>query len=170
MNKYVSTGVVLATVVMMGAGCASYRLGTTLPGDIKTISVPVFINDTKEPLLETPTTSATVNEFQREGTLSVRRQDQADTLLEVTLTALEIEPLRYSREENLTGVQYRMKIHAHMVFSKMGAEKEVLLERKVIGEETYFLIGDMSSSKRRAIPEAARDLAHHMVESIVEYW
>ena len=170
MSKYLPLGVLLAAITIGSGGCAGYQLGSTLPDDIKTVSVPVFLNETKEPLLETPTTQATVSEFQREGTLRVRKQDQADTLLEVTLIHFELEPLRYSREENLTGVQYRMKVRAHMVFSRLLPEKEILLERDVIGEETYLLVGDMTSSKRRAIPEASRDLAHHIVESIVEYW
>ena len=142
--------------------------GTTLPKGLESVHVPIFINDTKEPLLETATTQATIQEFQREGTMKISK-DQADTLLEVTLTDFVLEPLRYRKDESLTGQEYRVRIYATMTFSKTRPEKNVMLEKKIIGEATFLLTTDLSSGKLTALPAAAQNLGYHIVNNIVEY-
>ena len=97
-------------------------------------------------------------------------KDQADTLLEVTLTDFVLEPLRYRRDESLTGREYRIRIYADMVFSKTLPEKTVMINKRVIGEATFILVGDLSSSKQTALPDATRNLGYHIVNNIVEYW
>lgn len=131
------------TFALISSGCGGYRLGTTLPDGLKSVHVPMFINKTKEPLLENSATQATLQEFQREGTMKVAK-DQADTLLEVTLTDFVLEPLRYRRDESLTGREYRIRIYADMVFSKTLPEKTVMINKRVIGEATFILVGDRS--------------------------
>ena len=171
MNRCIRTVLVVLTLVLISFGCRSigYNLGTTLPEGLRSVQVPIFINETKEPLLEAVATQATLEEFQREGTMKVSN-DQADTLLEVTLTDFVIEPLRYRKDESLTGQEYRIRIYANMVFSKTKPEKAIMIKKRVIGEATFLLVGDLSSSKLTALPAATKNLGYHIVNNIVEYW
>ena len=171
MNRYTKSILAILTLVLISNGCTQlgYNLGTTLPEGLRSVHVPIFINGTKEPLLETIATQATLQEFQREGTMKVAKEN-ADTLLEVTLTDFVLEPLRYRKNENLTGQEYRMRIYANMVFSKILPEKTIMIEKRVIGEATFLLVGDLSSSKLTALPDAAKNLGYHIVNNIVEYW
>ena len=169
MNRYTKNILTVLTLALIGTGCGGYRLGTTLPEGLETVHVPIFINDTKEPLLETAATQATLQEFQREGTMKIAK-DQADTLLEVTLTDFVLEPLRYRQDESLTGQEYRIRIYADMVFSKIKPEKNIMIKKRVIGEATFLMVGDLSSSKQTAIPDATKNLGYHIVNNIVEYW
>ncbi len=169
MNNYFKTSLFLLIAILIGNGCTSYQLGSTLPKGLRTINVPIFTNKTDEPLLETIATQKTLEEFQREGTMKIEKAD-ADTILEVTLDNYVIEPLRYSKKESLTGKEYRIRIYATMTFSKAKPEKTVLLRKKVIGEATFEMTGDLASSKRTATPQAAENLGYHIVNNIVEYW
>ena len=44
----------LIPALMLAAGCANYRLGSTLPPDVRTVYMPTCLNQTDEPLLPTP--------------------------------------------------------------------------------------------------------------------
>ena len=161
---------VVLSLVLALSGCAGYQLGSTLPPGIESVYVPTFVNNTKEPQIETDTTRAAIQEFQRDGTLRVVGRDRADTMIEVALTGFSLEPLRYSRNRALRTEEYRLRITAEIVFTRLGAEETVMLRKTVEGENTFEFTGDLSSSKRAALPRAAEDLAHDIVESVVEYW
>lgn len=150
-------------------GCAGYRLGTSLPPGLRTIHVPAFGNETTEPELQTAATSAVLQELQRDGTLTVKSRESADTLLQVAITGFTLDPLRYDQSNARAVREYRMTITARLVFSALRPEK-VLLAKTVAGDTTFEVVGDVTSAKRGALPEAAADLAHDIVESVVEYW
>jgi len=151
-------------------GCVGYRFGSTLPPGINSVHVPTFYNRTSEPLLETQTTGATKQGLQKDGTLRVvADKARADALLEVTLTRFTLEPLRYDPDQAKTTNEYRMRIRADLVFKRQ-RDGHILSKRTVEGEATFEPAGSLTSAKRAALPEAARDLAHDIVESVVEYW
>jgi hypothetical protein len=156
---------VLATI----PGCLGYRLGTTLPPGIRSVAVPAFVNQTGEPDLEAVATQAAVREFQKDGTLRVAGRDEADAVVEVRLLRFNLEPLRYRRDQAKTSEEYRIWIKAHLFFARRDTG-EVLLERQIVGRAEFEPAGDLSSAKLDAIPDAAEDLAHEIVESVVEYW
>ena len=151
------------------SGCVGYRLGTTLPPGIASVYIPTALNETEEPQLETEVTRAVVREFQRDGTLKVADAAGADVRLEITVTDFTLEPLRYERDRAKTTREYRMRITADIVLTRSG-EAEPMMNRRVTGDITFDFFGDLASSKLQALPDAADDLAHDIVESIVEYW
>ena len=156
-------------ILALFGGCVGYRLGTMLPPGIETVHVPTFVNESGEPELEGRTTSETVREFQRDGTLRIAGADEADAVLRVTLAGYKLEPLRYRRDRAKTAREYRLTLTADLAIEKTASGK-VILEKRVRGESTFEFDGDLSSAKRTALPNAARDLAHDIVESVVEYW
>ena len=161
----------LAVCMAAGSGCTAlgYRLGSTLPRDIRTIHVATFVNETREPQLEAETTRAVIEELQRDGNLRVVPLGQEDTRLEVRLVDFTQEPLRYDRDRPKTSREFRMRIAAKMILRRRGGE-EVLTERQLTGEATFESMGEITTAKRDAIPRASADLAHRIVKAIVEYW
>ncbi len=63
-----------------------------------------------------------------------------------------------------------MRIDAKVVLKRAGKQSTLILERNVYGDATFEMAGDMSTSKLTALPAATRDLAHHVVQELVEYW
>jgi hypothetical protein len=160
----------MAVIVFTTTGCAGYRLGSMLPPDIQTVHVAMFANHTSEPQLEGTTTSAVIAEFQRDATLRVvNKGSDADTRLDVELIRFSVQPLRYDRNRPRAADEYRITIRAKLVFRRVSTGV-ALVEKEVEGDSTFVVTGDLTSAKRAATPAAARDLAHDIVESVVESW
>lgn len=151
------------------AGCAGYRLGSSLPPGIDVVHIPVFTNATDEPLLEVIATQATIAEFQRDGTLSVGDLDRADVVLEVRLDSFRLVPLRFERDAQTTAEEYRMTIGASMRVTEIRTGS-VLVTSRVNGEKDFVLTGDLSSAKRTYLPAAAEDLGARIVRAAIEFW
>lgn len=169
MKKMVRLLFLALLFVCVAGGCAGYQLGNTLPPGIKSVYIPTFLNRTNEPEIEVRTTSLAIQEFRRDGSIRVVDAEHADARLEVTLLSYELYPLRYERNDARAADEYRLIITAKAVF-RMADTGKVLSENIVQGESTFVLSGDLSSAKLVALPNAARDLAHDIVESVVEYW
>lgn len=172
-TRWIPAVIVAALAGGLGAsllsGCAGYRLGTTLPAGISRVHVPTFINNTAEPLIETVTTRATIQRFQQDGTVKVAGLETADARIDVTLVRFTLEPLRYDADRNRSAEEYRMRITADLVFTRL-SDQRVLMSQRVQGDATFDFAGDMASSKATALPSAADDLARDIVESVVEFW
>jgi hypothetical protein len=167
-SKFVGWAPVLA-MVAVAAGCTSYRLGSSLPEGIESLYVPSLVNETAEPQLDAEVTRAVVREFQRDGTLRLASATEADARLEGTLVSFKLEPLRYERDEGRTAREYRLRIGANIRLIRADTD-EVVVKRYVEGDATFDFFGDLASSKIQALPAASRDLAHDIVEAVVETW
>jgi hypothetical protein len=151
-------------------GCVGYRLGSTLPPGVKTVFIPTFQNTSGEPEAELFATRATIEEFQKDGSLDVASDPAgADVVVEATVVRVRMEPVRYNRDDPKTADEYRLFIEADVVLYR-AAGKTVMFKKRLSGDRTFVPTGDLSSSKRTVLPEAAADLAHDIVEAVVEYW
>lgn len=152
-------------------GCASYRLGSMLPPEIKTVYVPTFVNETSEPFIETDVTRATLEALQLDGSLRIARSaEEADSVLTVTLTGYDLNPLTYEKVRRTAANEYRMVLSARVVLvnSKTG---KVLAENPLVqGENTFDIAGDFTTSKATGLPNAARDLGRRIAAAVVEAW
>jgi hypothetical protein len=167
--KSIALLVAASSIAIVLSGCAGYHVGSTLPEGINVVNVPIFVNKTSEPLLETITTSATISELQRDGTLSVGDLNKSDIVLYVSLTDLTLTPLRYDNDRNTTTREYRLTIKASLRLENRKTGK-TMTRNMVAGEWDFIPTGDLSSAKRQVLPKAARDLAHNIVEKVVEFW
>lgn len=155
--------------VFFFAGCVGYRLGSTLPPDIKTVYVPLFANKSREPLVENNATAALIAELQKDGTLKVVNAENADVILECTLTAVSLNPLRYSRSDVTKPNEYRLTLSASFTLKRVRTQ-EILCEASVIGESTFPFVGNLVSAKQSAMPRACEDLAKWIVQKAIEAW
>lgn len=163
--------VVVVAAALLAAGCSAlgYRVGSSLPPGINVVHVPTLVNRTAEPQLELSTTQAVIRELQRDGTLSIGDMEKADVVLTVVLEDFVMEPLRYESDSATSTSEYRMTIRAVLEL-KNSRDGRVLAANKVKGEADFALAGDLSSAKREALPQAAADLAHQIIKSVVEFW
>ena len=159
-----------ATILLtLAGGCTGYRVGSTLPPGVRSIYVPAIINQCGEPQAELEATRATIQEFQKDGNLWIRPEDQADAVLKVTLVKYSLEPLRFDRNSGKTAQEYRVILSAQytLAYKKSG---QVLNGKKVQGDATFEFSGDLTSARARALPLAAQNLAQNLVDSVVSYW
>jgi len=159
-----------ALLLLLTAGCANYRLGSMLPDDLKTVYIPTCKNETAEPLIEQDVTRAILAQIQMDGSLRVASADDADTVLEITLTKFWLDPVAYVTGKSSTANQYRMSIKASFVLRRRADNSVVVDSPSVTGWYDFDFAGDMTSSKNIALRPAAEDLGRRIVSQIVQYW
>ena len=164
-----SSFLVIFLAMFFLAGCVGYRLGSTLPPDIKTVYVPIFKNQSRDPLIENDATAALIAELQTDGTLKVVNAENADVVLECTITAVSLNPLRYNRSDVTKPNEYRMTLSASFTLKRVRSN-EILCDASVIGESTFPFYGNLVSAKQSALPRASEDLAKRIVEKAIEAW
>jgi len=160
----------LASLLFILPGCTGYKLGSNLPPGITSVTIPVFINEAKEPGLESILTGAAIQEFQKDGSLRVLPKERANSILEVRVRKYELEPLRYRRDAAITANEYRLTLTADVILRKLPGNEIVVNTRNVIGFTTFTALSDLPSARRLALPKAASDLGQRIVKCVVEYW
>lgn len=160
----------LLLLALLQTGCAGYRLGSMLPADVQTVFVPPVLNKSSEPAVETEITRAILEEIQKDGSLTIVPEAEADAVLTVVLKSYNLEPVSFQREDRTAANQYRITMTASMVLRRTAEQTVVAEAANVRGEAVFDVIGDLSSSKRQGNPPAASDLAKRIVQRMVEYW
>jgi len=140
-----------------------------LPGEIKTVYVPVIVNHTGEPLLEPEVTRAVLARIQFDGSLRVGDAETADSVLQIELTSFRTDSISYPGTRDAAPDEYRARIDARfsLVNRRTGA---VITRSRTIGESTFEAQGDLVRSKSDSVPEAADDLARRVISLLVEAW
>ena len=158
-------------VLLLVSGCTmlGYRLGTSLPPDIQVVHVPVFENATGEPGLDTEMTRATVQEFQREGSLSVSDAERSDVTVLVRLNDFRASALRYGADAVTAGEEYRFSVTADIQLIRTHSGVEIM-RKTVVGEADADIAGDIVAAKQRVLPDVAANLGYLIVAAVVEYW
>jgi outer membrane lipopolysaccharide assembly protein LptE/RlpB len=155
--------IVAATAV---GGCGGYRVGALLPEHIKTIAVPVFVNETGEPNLEIPATNAVINQLTTDGTLRVVPEEEADVVLTVRLIRYQRKPIRYTGVTRPT--EYRITVTVLATLHDRHQGVDLWKDDRLSGNAEFVVGAGLPASERRARPVALEDLAHDVVEHIVE--
>ncbi len=162
---------VLPLLLLTLTGCLSgYRLGSTLPPEIQSVHIPLARNESTEPLLETEVTTATLAQMQRDGSLSIVSEDQADAVLYITVTDFELRPLAFGDGDNLRPDEYRLIIKARVELIQQSNGRVLARQGGLDGRSEFELTRDLVSDQRTAIPEAAEDLGRRIVAAVTEAW
>ena len=147
-----------------------YRLGGSTPDGIETVHVAPVINKTSESAIELQITDAVRGRIQFDGRMKLENTaENADAIIEVVLTDYALTAIAFRDELKTTAEQYRLRITgvATLTNTKTG---EVLSESKTYGETTFLFESDLTTSKRDALPRAAKELAKFMVDDLIEQW
>ena len=158
-----------ARAILLMAGCVGYQVGTTLPRHLRSVSVESFKNESGEPLLDAELKRAVLQEIQREGQLRLLDRESAAIHLSGTITGYSLEPMRYDQNRPKTVSEYRslVTVRIRAVEARTG---KVIVEQKVVGDATLSAAGDLTTLRRMALPEAARQAAHEIVNAVVSAW
>ncbi len=159
----------LAPFLLLVWGCAGYRLGSTLPPDVRGVYVPTIENHTGEPDLTSTLTRAVQQEFQRDGTLSLRDMDTADAIVRIQLHSFRLDSALYSRDDVRRVAEYRLTLGAEVIFVRRDSG-EVLYNGIVMGDTTFAAPADLTAARNAALVPAARSLAREIVGAVISAW
>jgi hypothetical protein len=169
------TGLILLFMMCLAASSCGYRftpVGGIVPESAKTIAIPVFINGTYEPLIDTEVTRAVVNEFLTDGRLRVVGPEAADIVLRGTVTKFEITPTSYTADTYVQSYNVTIGVNITVEDAK---EHKVLLKDSGVGSvfnSGYAVfIGDITRTKiakDAAVKNACKDLASTLRSRVLE--
>lgn len=151
------------------AGCANYRIGTTLPKHLRTVSVETFRNATDEPNVQSRITSATLQELQRDGQLKVKTPDEADINLTGVITNYELERMRADSNNPKRTSEYKVIATVRIEAVERATGKRIVTQT-VSGSKIFDATGDMATAKRNALPDVAKDTARKIVDAVISAW
>ncbi|MEI8242411.1 MAG: LptE family protein [bacterium] len=151
-------------------GCESYQTGSSVPLELRTISVPTFENASGYPQIEAITTQAVLSEFRREGTMQI--VDRENAALEVVgrITSCKLEPMNYDHNRPYLSVEYRLVVTADVKVYECATGKVMTRLVKVTGDDIFRTQSDLPSTQRDALPRAAARLARAIVNGTVNCW
>lgn len=160
----------MLSVALLLSGCMGYRLGGTRPAGVQSVAMAPVVNATTEPAIELQVTHAMRQRIQFDGRMQlVNEPENADAVIEITLTQYTLTPIAYDSKLRATPNLYRLRItgEAELRETETGT---VLSTSKTYGEATFAFNADLTSSKRDALPEAAQEIARFMLDDLIERW
>lgn len=169
-SRRIALSIVLLALSSL-AGCGTYRLGTTLPSDLRSIFVPTFKNTTSEPGIETGITNAVISRFQVDGNLKTASREEADTVLEGEIIGWDRRVMGYGGQDDEEVEEYRLYITVRIKFINLRTGKVLLPPRIVKGKTDFYIDTEsLPAAEEAARPDAYRDLAKKIVDAVVSFW
>lgn len=170
MKSFFKSSVIALCASLLLSGCANYRLGTTLPPNLKTICVPTFENHTIEPNIEQKITTAVRRQFQHDGQLKiVSSENDADIILKATLTSYDVDSLLRDKNNPNATRRYRATISC-LIDARERETGKIVVVQTVKGETTFPAAGDTVTARRNALNDVSRDLALEVVDAVIGAW
>lgn len=158
----------LAVILLCGilSGCYTFR--GQVAGDIKSIAIPTFTNESTEFGLSETVTDELIKGFQRDGTLRVSSEGQADAILLGTLINAKDEPYTARSGTEITVDEYRfsMTCRIELVIRETGETKWT----QSFPAYTIYAYGGDLSNRDRAVTEATTKLVEDLLNKIVGSW
>jgi outer membrane lipopolysaccharide assembly protein LptE/RlpB len=162
-------GLLALALAAVGLGACGYSFRGTLPPHIRTVAVPIFMNRTQEPGVESIVTRAIVEAFATNGRLRVVRPADADAILEGEVTTYSVGAISFDQTLNVQ--QYRLVVVLNLRMRDL-RRKEVLFQQTGVTEQADFrVIGPVSSTISReetALSQAAGEIARSIVSLAID--
>lgn len=166
MNRYCA--LLILVLGLTTIGCA-YQVGPTngLQAGTQSIEIHPFANDTQEPRIIDPVTTALRRSIQRDGTFTLSTRDGADVLLNGRIVRYTRQELSVQPTDVVTVRDYKLEITAKVTARVISTGRE-LLDREVSGHTTIRVGSDLVTSERQAIPIAAENLAFNITSLLAD--
>ena len=170
-RNLMSLGLTLAWSVLL-AGCASYRITSDVPEELRTIAVAVFENDTGYPETSTIVTQYVLREFQREGTMKIKSWGSEDSSLKLqgVVKRGEWAAVRFDRSYGSRAAEYRYTLTAEITLVERSTGKLLLDAVQVHGSTTFLTYDDMLTGIQNAHPRIAKELSRAIVDTVLATW
>jgi hypothetical protein len=159
----------LLVIPLLISGCA-YHIGPVTQRNFRSIAVPMFRNRTLRPQLEAQISNAIIKGLQRDGSLRIESEPNADVVLAGTVTVYQRAALRSLRNDTNVPREYELSIMVRVEAKDRRTGEVVLKSTVVTGKSDVFIGNDQQSAELQALPLIADDIARKVVGLLVESW
>jgi outer membrane lipopolysaccharide assembly protein LptE/RlpB len=160
----------LAAVLLL-AGCG-YKLGEIRPTpmrSVRTLAVPNFKNNTFESRIEVLFADTLVKRLQQDGTYKIENTNQADAILNCTITEIRRGSLRAVQNNVLATSEFSLTVFVRYEVVDQGTGA-ILTQGTITGVASFFTGNDFQTTERQALSNAAEDLANNLATQLTEGW
>ena len=175
--KRIKLGIALLTLSVWLLGCGGYVPVPILPEHIQSIAIKNFDNKTIHYEIEENLTITVTDEFLRDGSLDVVKEQEADALLSGIITQYILEPISY--DENDIIEEYKLWVTVDLSFKDLTTDTPdgtgtILWEDKGMeGSVNYFVsskAGELIETEDEAQDRLVDELAVDIVRRTIEGW
>jgi hypothetical protein len=170
MRKQTSIALTFTAALLVATGCASYRFGSTVPDELRTIAVPVFENASGYPEIDAVVTQYVLREFQREGTFKIKNVENASLKLLGKLVKTDLSALSYDRNYGTRASEYRYTLTAEITLVERSTGKLLINALPINASSTFQTHGDMLTGLQDAQPRIAKELSRTIVDTVLAHW
>lgn len=145
--------------------CGFYSFSGSLPPHLKTISIPLFEDQTAEFGVKEELTDVVIEKFIKDNSLKIADRRDADVLLEGRIVSIRQQAGGSDRNEKVS----EMKIYVSVALKCTDLKK-----RKVLWEETITRWGEFEpqdlDERREGISNAIKQISDEIVNKTVAGW
>jgi hypothetical protein len=156
----------LGCLVLLGGCTYSFRGQTA--GDIQSIAVPTFENESTEFGIAETLTEELIRGFQRDGTLKIRSDEQADAILVGRVLRIVDEP--YSARPGATIIVDEYRFSMTCEIELFNTETQELIWSQTFPAWAVYPYGQSLENRDAAIEEATEKLMQDILNKIVGSW
>ena len=131
---------ILSIYLLVFYSCGIYSFSGSIPPHIKSISIPLFANETAEFGIAEAVTDEVTNVFLEENILKI--SDQGDSILKGSIKKVEDKPYTYSEMEEVLEYRYSVGISVEWFDVR---EQKVLITKNYTNWGAYSLTADVAS-------------------------
>ncbi|MDH4101220.1 MAG: LPS assembly lipoprotein LptE [Nitrospirota bacterium] len=158
--------VFLATAFISGCGYHVAGSGKLIPGNIKSIAMPIFQNLTTKPDIESIITGAFRNEFIN----NIEISDKGEAVFNGAIRAYTLKAVSFTRSD--VNQEYRLTIIIAASITKAGVPEPLWADDNIVAYQDFIVnVNDVSATKdaeRNALSKVSQDMARLTKERIVE--
>ncbi len=132
--------IILLLSFFLSTGCGIYSFTGSIPSHIKSITIPLFVNETAEFGIAEAVTDEVTNVFLEENILKIR--GEGDSILRGTIKRVDDKPYTYSETEEVLEYRYSVGISVEWFDIK---EDKILLTKNYTNWGAYSLTIDVAS-------------------------
>lgn len=150
------------------SGCGYYSTSGRKTGEIQKLYVPFLENETAEPEIEIEITKKFIEGLEREGTLKVTPEEDADAILEGSVVEYANVPFTFSNE--LQAEQYRLLIGLRVSLLNRDENAYIWQDKVIKAQANYYLETTTEHTYEKALEDIYRDLVEAILSETVEEW
>lgn len=145
------------------ASCGIYTFSPSATGEIKTIAIPLFDNQTAQSGLRESLTDQIAKGFVSDNTLRVVPESQADGIMRGTIVSYNREAYTYTSGEVVS--EYKSTITLSVEFINRRSQKVVWEEKAMSNWGTYDAVSENEDlGKSRAVAKLVEDIINRTVK------
>lgn len=154
------------------SGCLGYGFRgsvNNLPPDIKAVAVPIFVNDSSEPGLETVLTNALIYEFTRSRILNLAPEKEAQAVIYGRIKAVAEDAAVYASQT--LALERRLTVTLEVSCRRADNDQVLWQDPFLSRSETFVVSTDPYQTQRNreeALKKIAQDLSERIHNGVLE--